>query len=562
VLVPKLVTTLRGYTRAQFGADLTAGIIVGIVALPLAIAFAIASGVTPGRGLWTALVAGFLISALGGSRVQIGGPTGAFVVIVYGIVQQYGIDGLLVATFMAGIILVAMGLLKFGAAIKFIPHPVVIGFTSGIAVVIFSSQVKDVLGLRMGNVPAPFVEKWVAFGANIGSANSYAIGLTLATLLIIQLFPLVSRRIPGSIVALLATTAASLLLKLPVETIGSRFGAINAALPHPVMPHITFTQLTMLVQPAIAIALLGAVESLLSAVVADGMTGMRHKSNAELVAQGIANIASPLFGGIPATGAIARTATNIKNGGRTPVAGMIHALTLLLITLFFGKWAALIPMATLGGILVVVAYNMSEWRTFRAELRAPKSDVAVLLTTFLLTVIVDITVAIEIGMVLSAFLFIRRMAEVTNVTMVTREMADSSEEDDAEAAEMARKLPAGVVLYEINGPFFFGAAERFKEVLNRVSGSPRVLVVRLQHVPAFDSTGLHALRELARGRLSGGTKLVLADVHAQPMIALTNSGLLDVIGAENVFGSLDEALDRAAELVSRPKTPLASSAVA
>jgi SulP family sulfate permease len=562
VFVPAIVPALKGYTREQFVADLSAGVIVGIVALPLAIAFAIASGVPPGRGLYTAIVAGFIISALGGSRVQIGGPTGAFVVIVYGIVQQYGIGGLTVATLMAGVILIVLGLTRMGGAIKFIPHPVVIGFTSGIAVVIFSSQVKDVLGLRMGNVPAPFVEKWVAFGANIGSANSYAIGLTLATLLIIQLFPLVSRRIPGSIVALLATTAASLLLKLPVETIGSRFGAINAALPHPVMPHITFTQLTMLVQPAIAIALLGAVESLLSAVVADGMTGMRHKSNAELVAQGIANIASPLFGGIPATGAIARTATNIKNGGRTPVAGMIHALTLLLITLFFGKWAALIPMATLGGILVVVAYNMSEWRTFRAELRAPKSDVAVLLTTFLLTVIVDLTVAIEIGMVLSAFLFIRRMAEVTNVTMVTREMADSSEEDDAEAAEMARKLPAGVVLYEINGPFFFGAAERFKEVLNRVSGSPRVLVVRLQHVPAIDSTGLHALRELARGRLSGGTKLVLADVHAQPMIALTNSGLLDVIGAENVFGSLDEALDRAAELVSRPKTPLASSAVA
>jgi SulP family sulfate permease len=556
VFVPAIVPALKGYTREQFVADLSAGVIVGIVALPLAIAFAIASGVPPGRGLYTAIVAGFIISALGGSRVQIGGPTGAFVVIVYGIVQQYGIGGLTVATLMAGVILIVLGLTRMGGAIKFIPHPVVIGFTSGIAVVIFSSQVKDVLGLRMGNVPAPFVEKWVAFGANIGSANSYAIGLTLATLLIIQLFPLVSRRIPGSIVALLATTAASLLLKLPVETIGSRFGAINAALPHPVMPHITFTQLTMLVQPAIAIALLGAVESLLSAVVADGMTGMRHKSNAELVAQGIANIASPLFGGIPATGAIARTATNIKNGGRTPVAGMIHALTLLLITLFFGKWAALIPMATLGGILVVVAYNMSEWRTFRAELRAPKSDVAVLLTTFLLTVIVDLTVAIEIGMVLSAFLFIRRMAEVTNVTMVTREMADSSEEDDAEAAEMARKLPAGVVLYEINGPFFFGAAERFKEVLNRVSGSPRVLVVRLQHVPAIDSTGLHALRELARGRLSGGTKLVLADVHAQPMIALTNSGLLDVIGAENVFGSLDEALDRAAELVSRPKTPL------
>jgi SulP family sulfate permease len=562
VFVPAIVPALKGYTREQFLADLSAGVIVGIVALPLAIAFAIASGVPPGRGLYTAIVAGFIISALGGSRVQIGGPTGAFVVIVYGIVQQYGIGGLTVATLMAGVILIVLGLTRMGGAIKFIPHPVVIGFTSGIAVVIFSSQVKDALGLRMGAVPAPFVEKWVAFGRNIGSANLYAVGLTVVTILIIQLWPNVSRRIPGSIVALLATTAASLLMHLPVETIGSRFGAINAALPHPVMPDISFTQMTMLVQPAIAIALLGAVESLLSAVVADGMTGMRHKSNAELVAQGVANIASPLFGGIPATGAIARTATNIRNGGRTPVAGIIHAFTLLLITLFFGRWAALIPMATLAGILVVVSYNMSEWRTFRAELGAPKSDIAILLTTFLLTVIVDLTVAIEVGMVLSAFLFIRRMAEVTNVTMVTREMADEEEADDSEAAEMARKLPAGVALYEINGPFFFGAAERFKEVLNRVSGSPRVLVVRLRHVPAIDSTGLHALRELAHGRLTGRTKLVLADVHAQPMIALTNSGLLNVIGPENVFGSLDEALERAAELVSRPRTPLAVDQVA
>jgi sulfate permease, SulP family len=562
VFVPAIVPALKGYTREQFTADLSAGVIVGIVALPLAIAFAIASGVPPGRGLYTAIVAGFIISAFGGSRVQIGGPTGAFVVIVYGIVQQYGIGGLTVATLMAGVILIVLGLTRMGGAIKFIPHPVVIGFTSGIAVVIFSSQVKDVLGLRMGEVPAPFAEKWASFGAHLSSANAYAVGLAAITILMIQLWPYVSRRVPGSIVALLGTTVAAIVFHLPVETIGSRFGPINASFPHPVMPDVSFTQMTMLVQPAIAIALLGAVESLLSAVVADGMTGMRHKSNAELVAQGIANIVSPLFGGIPATGAIARTATNIKNGGRTPVAGIVHSITLLLITLFFGRWAALIPMATLGGILVVVAYNMSEWRTFRAELRAPKSDVAILLTTFLLTVIVDLTVAIEVGMVLSAFLFIRRMAEVTNVTMVTREMADASEADDAETNEMARKLPPGVALYEINGPFFFGAAERFKEVLNRVSGSPRVLVVRLQHVPAIDSTGLHALRELSHGRLAGGTKLVLADVHAQPMIALTNSGLLAEIGAENVFDSLDRALARAAELVSRPKTPLAVKTVA
>jgi sulfate permease, SulP family len=555
VFVPAIVSALKGYTREQFTADLSAGVIVGIVALPLAIAFAIASGVPPGRGLYTAIVAGFIISALGGSRVQIGGPTGAFVVIVYGIVQQYGIDGLTVATLMAGVILIVLGLTRMGGAIKFIPHPVVIGFTSGIAVVIFSSQVKDVFGLRMGAVPAPFIEKWTSFAAHLPSANAYAIGLASITILVIQLWPSGSR-IPGSIVALVGTTLASTLLHLPVETIGSRFGAINASFPHPVVPHLSFTQMTTLVQPAIAIALLGAVESLLSAVVADGMTGMRHKSNIELVAQGVANIVSPLFGGIPATGAIARTATNIKNGGRTPVAGIIHSFTLLLITLFFGRWAAIIPMATLGGILVVVAYNMSEWRTFRSELRAPKSDIAILLTTFLLTVIVDLTVAIEVGMVLSAFLFIRRMSEVTNVTMVTREMADDNEFEDADVADMARQLPRGVVLYEINGPFFFGAAERFKEVLNRVAGSPRVLVVRLRHVPAIDSTGLHALRELSHGRLAGGTKLVLADVHAQPMIALVNSGLIETIGRENVFASLDGALERAAELVSRPRTPM------
>jgi SulP family sulfate permease len=345
------------------------------------------------------------------------------------------------------------------------------------------------------------------------------------------------------------------MLKLPVETIGSRFGEISAQFPHPVMPHLTFTEMTALVQPAIAIALLGAVESLLSAVVADGMIGTRHKSNLELVAQGVANVVSPLFGGIPATGAIARTATNIKNGGRTPVAGIMHALTLLLITLFFGRWAALIPMATLGAILVVVSYNMSEWRSFRSELRAPRSDVAVLLATFLLTVIVDLTVAIEVGMVLSAFLFMRRMAEVTNVTMITREMADGEGLGDEEAAEAVRQLPSGVALFEINGPFFFGAAEQFKETLAQVAGRPRVLVLRMRHVPAMDSTGLHVLRELARSGRGGGTKLVLAEVHAQPMVALVTSGSLDEIGMDNVHDSLDGALARARELVSRPSAP-------
>ncbi|HEX2601058.1 MAG TPA: SulP family inorganic anion transporter, partial [Gemmatimonadaceae bacterium] len=430
MLVPKSVTTLKSYSRSQFTSDVVAGVIVGVVALPLAIAFAIASGVSPDRGLYTAIIAGFLISALGGSRVQIGGPTGAFVVIVYGIVQKYGIDGLVVATIMAGVILIVLGVARLGAAIKFIPHPVVIGFTSGIAVIIFSSQVKDFLGLRMGEVPAEFIPKWRAFAANFHSVNPYTIGVSLAALVIMVLWPKVSRRIPGPFVALIATTVLANVLHFPVETIGTRFGAISAGLPHPVIPHVNLAQVTGLVGPAFTIALLAAVESLLSAVVADGMIGGRHRSNMELVAQGVANIAAPIFGGMPATGAIARTATNVKNGGRTPVAGMVHALTLLLITLFFGRWAGSIPLATLAAILVVVAYHMSEWRTFRSELSAPKSDVAVLLTTFLLTVLIDLTVAIEVGMVLAAFLFMRRMAEVTNVSIVTRELADGMEGDE------------------------------------------------------------------------------------------------------------------------------------
>jgi SulP family sulfate permease len=543
MFVPAIVSTLRGYTRRQLISDLQAGVIVGVVALPLAIAFAIASGVTPDRGLYTAIVAGFIISAFGGSRVQIGGPTGAFVVIIYGIVQQYGVDGLIVATLMAGVILIALGVARMGAAIKFVPHPVVIGFTSGIAIVIFSSQVKDVLGLRMGAVPAPFVEKWAAYLGNLGSANVYAVAISAGSLAIMLLWSRVSERIPGPFVALIVSTVAAQLLHLPVETIGSRFGAINAQLPHPVMPHLGFTQITRLVQPAIAIALLGAVESLLSAVVADGMIGTRHKSNLELVAQGAANVIAPLFGGIPATGAIARTATNIRNGGRTPVAGITHAFTLLLITLFFGRLAALIPMATLGAILVLVSYNMSEWRTFRGELRGPKSDVAVLLVTFLLTVVIDLTVAIEVGMVLSAFLFMRRMAEVTNVTAITREIADSGDGDDRdEVAALARQLPKGVMVYEINGPLFFGAAERFRAVLGEISVKPKVLVVRMRHVPAMDSTGLAALRELVRNGQKGGTRVILAEVLEQPRIVLTNAGMIEEIGEENVCETLEEAL--------------------
>ena len=550
MFVPEIVTTLRGYTRRQLVADLQAGVIVGIVALPLAIAFAIASGVTPDRGLYTAIVAGFIISAFGGSRVQIGGPTGAFVVIIYGVVQKYGVDGLTVATLMAGVLLIALGAARLGGTIKFIPHPVVIGFTSGIAVVIFSSQVKDVLGLRMGAVPAPFFEKWESYVAHLGSANWSAVVIATAALLIMQLWPKLSHRIPSPFVALIATTVAVRFLHLPVETIGSRFGEISARLPQPVMPHLSFTDITTLVQPAIAIALLGAVESLLSAVVADGMIGTRHKSNLELVAQGAANVIAPLFGGIPATGAIARTATNIRNGGRTPVAGITHALTLLLITLFFGRLAALIPMATLGAILIVVAYNMSEWRTFRSELRGPKSDVIVLVTTFLLTVVIDLTVAIEVGMVLSAFLFMRRMAEVTNVTMITRELRDAADVGDVDAVALARTLPKGVVVYEINGPLFFGAAERFRNVLGEISENPRALVVRMRNVPAMDSTGIHALRELARRSHRDRTTLILAEVSDQPRTVLMSSGLLDEVGPGNVFDSFDDAMVHASEVAS------------
>ncbi len=543
MLVPKLVSTLRGYDRVQFTSDAIAGVVVGVVALPLAIAFAIASGVTPDRGLWTAIVAGFVISALGGSRVQIGGPTGAFVVIVYGIVQQYGLDGLTVATLMAGVILIGMGAAGFGDAIKFIPHPLVIGFTSGIAVIIFSSEVKDFFGLRMGAVPVPFVAKWSAFLAAAPSFTPNALLVALLALAIIVAWPRVSHRIPGPFVALIVTTLLVRALNLPVETIGTRFGAIASSIPHPTVPHLSFAQITALVGPAFTIALLAAIESLLSAVVADGMIGGQHRSNMELIAQGTANLASSLFGGIPATGAIARTATNVKNGGRTPIAGMMHAVTLLLITIFFGRWASLIPMATLAAILFVVAYHMSEWREFVGELRSPKSDVAVMLITFALTVLVDLTVAIGVGMVLAAFLFIRRMATVTEVT---RQLAAASDEDDGTEQMLDRTMiPSGVEVYEINGPFFFGAAARFKDTLARIAGKPRVLVIRMRHVSALDSSGMHALTDVVHRTRRDGTAVILSDVHMQPLVALTGSRALQEIGPENVVGSLELALERA-----------------
>jgi sulfate permease, SulP family len=564
VLVPKLFTSLRSYTGLQFRDDLLAGVIVGIVALPLAIAFAIASGVTPDRGLATAIIAGFLISALGGSRVQIGGPTGAFVVIVYGVVQQHGVDGLLLATMMAGIMLVGLGVARVGAVIKFVPFPVTVGFTSGIALIIFSSQIKDLFGLDMGDVPADFMAKWGAYADAVRTVNGWTVAVASLTLVILLLWPRVNRRVPAPFVALLVGAAIVHLFGLPVETIADRFGSVRAALPAPRLPDgITLERLRALSPAAITIALLGAIESLLSAVVADGMIGGRHRSNMELVAQGVANVVTPLFGGLPATGAIARTATNVRNGGRTPVAGIVHALTVLAITVCFARWVGYVPLAVLAAILVIVAYHMSEWRTFRAELRSPGSDVAVLVATFLLTVLVDLTVAVQVGMVLAAFLFMRRMAEVTNVSLVAREIQDGPDAQDPNAAAR-RDIPDGVVVYEVNGPFFFGAADRFRETLGQVGRQPRVLVVRMRNVPAMDSTGLRALTDVWEKNRAAGTLLLLSDVHAQPMMAMARSGLLDRIGDANLFGNLDDALNRARAhmgMAARPRPEWAEPTV-
>jgi sulfate permease, SulP family len=553
ILVPKLVTTLRTYDRSQFVADLTAGVVVGIVALPLAIAFAIASGVTPERGLYTAVIAGFLISALGGSRVQIGGPTGAFVVIVYGIVQQHGVEGLLLATLMAGLILVALGVARLGTAIKFIPFPVVTGFTAAIGAIIAVQQLRDAFGLRLDQAPAEVIERIGVYLQHADTVNPYAVALTGITLLIVLLWPRVSHRMPSPFVALIAGTAVAGVLGWPVETIGSRFGEISAGLPHPTLPPISLAAVRELAGPAFAIAALGAIESLLSAVVADGMIGGRHRSNMELVAQGLANIVSPLFGGMPATGAIARTATNIKSGGRTPIAGIIHALVLLLITLFFGHWAALIPLAVLAAIVLVVAWRLSEWKVFLNELQAPWSDAAVMLTTFILTIVVDLSVAIGVGMVLASFLFMRRMAEVTNVTMVSREFDEGQPDaEDESGAIYRRRIPEGVEVYEINGPFFFGAAEKFKATLDRVSARPRILIVRMRHVPAIDSTAMHALRDLVRRTRHQGTQVLLADVHSQPLVALQRADLMAEIGEQNLFGNVDEALEAARTRLAAP----------
>jgi len=543
MLVPKLLTTLETYTRRQFRDDLVAGIIVGIVALPLAIAFAIASGVSPEKGLYTAIIAGFIISALGGSRVQIGGPTGAFVIIVAGIVQQHGLDGLIVATMMAGVALIALGLARMGGVIKFIPFPVTIGFTAGIAIVIFSTQIKDLLGLRIDAVPAEFFGKWLAYLGHLGTVDPATTAVAGGTFLLLVLWPRITLRIPAPFVALLAATVAVQLLHLPVETIGSRFGEINASLPRPVFPRVNEAMLVSLVGPAFTIAFLAAIESLLSAVVADGMIGGRHRSNMELVAQGVANLVTPLFGGIPATGAIARTATNVKNGGRTPVAGIVHAVTLLVITLFFGKWAARIPLASLSAILVLVAYHMSEWRTVRSELRGTRSDAAVLLATLVLTVVVDLTVAIAVGMVLAAFLFMKRMAETTTVEAISTQLREA-DQDQSEAAAAARhaRVPRDVEVYDINGPFFFGAAEKFRDALTQVSRKPRALILDMENVPVIDSTGLRVLKDVVTQCRKDGIRVMLADLPPSTRDAVHESELGALFGPGELTLTFDQAL--------------------
>ena len=541
---PKLFETLKNYDRQQFGKDVLAGLIVGIVALPLAIAFAIASGVSPEKGLYTAVIAGFIVSVLGGSRVQIGGPTGAFIVIVYGIVQVHGVNGLILATLMAGVMLIIMGFARLGSVIKYIPHPLIIGFTSGIALIIFSSQVKDFFGLTMGAVPADFIEKWKSYFMNVASINIYAALIAVATVLIILLWPKITHKIPGSLIAIIVTTAAMQWLHLPVETIGSKFGSIPSSLPMPFFPDFDFATIKSLVSPAFTIALLCGIESLLSAVVSDGMIGGNHKSNMELIAQGTANIFSAMFGGIPATGAIARTATNVKNGGRTPVAGIVHAITLLLIMLFVGKWASLIPMATLAGILVIVAYNMSEWHSFVSVFKGPRSDVAVMVTTFLLTVLVDLTVAIEIGMVLAVFLFMRKMIQFSDVSLFKNGLDGNGTEKDKDSISKFL-IPENIEVFEITGPLFFGAAYKFKDAMRFIEKPPKVLIIRMRQVPIIDATGIKTIEEVFKESKHRGTKLILSEVHSEQVIAeLKAKRLLFAIGKANITVSFSAAIER------------------
>ena len=550
-----MLSALRNYNRKTFTADLMAGMIVGIVALPLAIAFGIASGVSPEKGIITAIVAGFIISALGGSKVQIGGPTGAFIIIISGIISQYGIQGLTIATLMAGVFLILMGVLRLGTIIKYIPYPIVVGFTSGIAVTIFTTQIKDLLGMQMSENPSDFIEKWLAYFHNIGNIDPWSAVMGLLSIAIITLTPRISKKIPGSLVAIIIVTIIALVLKNyfdinTIETIGDRF-SINAKIPEAQMPSLTWETIKGLAGPAFTIAILGAIESLLSATVADGVTGDHHNSNTELIGQGIANLATPLFGGIPATGAIARTMTNINNGGRTPIAGIIHAAVLLLIFLFLMPLARYIPMACLAGVLVVVSYGMSGWRSFLAMMRNPKSDITVLLLTFFLTIIFDLTIAIEVGLVCACLLFMRRMSETSDVSVIYNEI-DLNEDADIKAGNLENlTIPKGVEVYEINGPYFFGAGNRAEEMMRRFGNDPEVRIIRMRKVPFIDSTGLHNLENLCLMSKKENVQIVLSGVNPKVEAVLVKNGFIELLGRENICNHIDIALQRAKEIIKK-----------
>lgn len=549
---PKLVDALKGYTKRDFLRDLVAGITVGIVALPLAMAFAIASGVKPEAGIFTAVIAGFLISALGGSRVSIGGPTGAFIIILYGIYAKYGAENLAICTIMAGVILFVMGAARLGTMIKFIPYPVTMGFTSGIAVLIFTTQIKDFFGLRMEKVPSEFVEKMRALAEHAGSFQWPTLALAAASLAIILLWPKTwQRRVPGSIVALVLGTVVVGVFQLPVETIGSKFGGIPQSLPSPQIPTLSWDNLRHLFQPATTIALLAAIESLLCCVVADGMIDDRHDSNQELMAQGIANIASPLFGGIAATGAIARTATSVKCGARSPVAGIVHAFTLLVIVLVAAPLAKFIPLATLSAVLVNVALNMGEWHNFARVPKWPRSDALVFLTAFGLTVVIDLTVAVEIGMVLAAVLFIKRVSETTQITAVD----ETTETEGSQHSLVGKEIPQGVMVYRIFGSFFFGAADKLETALKREGREPEVLILRMRKVLAMDATGLNALEDLYERLRARGKHIVLSGPHTQPLFMMDKAGFLDRLGRQNVCANIELALARAREILGLPPAP-------
>lgn len=551
---PRIISGLKDYSREKFMTDLMAGIIVGIVALPLAIAFGIASGVSPEKGLITAIIGGFIVSLLGGSSVQIGGPTGAFIVIVYGIIQNFGIEGLAIATVIAGIMLVLMGVLKLGTVIKFIPYPIVVGFTSGIALTIFTTQMKDLFGLTMDKVPADFISKWIAYSGAFETVNGWSVLIGVVSIAIIAYTPRFTKKIPGSLIAIVLMTIIVYILRnhlgiSSIETIGDRF-TINASLPHPTPLSFNMTTINLLLPSAFTIAILGAIESLLSATVADGVTGDRHNANTELIAQGAANMIVPIFGGIPVTGAIARTMTNINNGGRTPVAGIIHAIVLLFILLFLGPLTRHIPMACLAGVLIIVSYNMSEWRTFRSLMKNPKSDVSVLLATFLLTVIFDLTIAIEIGLLIAMLSFMRRVAETTHVSVTTNEI-DLSEEGEIRHDEEILALPKGVEVYEIDGPFFFGIANKFDSVMKSIGDKPSIRIIRMRKVPFMDSTGLHNLESLLRLSQAEKIQIILSGVNTEVRGVMIKSGFDRKIGPDNICSNINDALEKAKEYLQQ-----------